>query len=134
MADSRYCCEEQKTPRTLILCENGDLITQQLSIMDICGADQTSASRKMTSTGKKRQGVMNKDDRTLEAIHGIVDTLSTSTKKHTPYRDAKITRLVCSKLNPNSNSYKYAFLRLDITDNASYDESCAIMEYYIKMC
>ena len=79
---------------------------------------------------------MGKEDRTLKAIHRVVDVLSsgsaTNGKRpapHVPYRDSKLTRLL-SRGFASDNSIALICLS---DSNGMYDETSVMLEFMTKV-
>eukprot|EP00978_Attheya_sp_CCMP212_P042119 scaffold251630_cov55-Attheya_sp.AAC.1 len=140
--------EEFARLHSLVTCHihlvhpNGDLVSFDIQVMDLCGPERPQPPTQLQnqSTPKTRKVVkkrnMGKEDRTLKAIHRVVDALSlgsaTNGKRSSrvPYRDSKLTRLLSRGLGGASDSIALICVS---DNNVMYDETSAMLEFMAKV-
>jgi len=116
--------------------DNGDVVSSQFQIMDLCGV--TRDNDVLKQKGTVRRGAIKREDKTLKAINRIIDKLSEMNdsmskkgkKVHVPYRDSKLTRLVKNGFSEPTSSHNIAVVGVS-TQN--YDECSAMLEKMAKI-
>ena len=83
--------------------ENGKIRSGKLNLVDLAGSERvgkTNATGQTFDEGKKI-------NLSLTALGGVIDALS-SNRKHIPYKDSKLTRLLADSLGGNTKTVMFA--------------------------
>lgn len=111
----------------------------EIHLLDLAGADRSGVGRAVVSGNpKKKPGEKNLEDKTLKAVHRVVDALAESPEyvfrdghsapRHVPYRDSKVTRLLMECLGGPG-----CCLALVCLDATSHDEAIAALEFAVRI-
>ncbi len=120
--------------------QNGDLETQNIQILDLCGVERASPTLKQkdkqvqrkSTTKTKNKISAGKEDRTTKALIRVVDSMVNKSSHH-PWRDSKITRLISKTFGRNSPfSLNIACICTSV-DDGMFDEASAMMEFMSKI-
>eukprot|EP00746_Dinoflagellata_sp_MGD_P135336 gnl/MRDRNA2_/MRDRNA2_69327_c0_seq1.p1 gnl/MRDRNA2_/MRDRNA2_69327_c0~~gnl/MRDRNA2_/MRDRNA2_69327_c0_seq1.p1 ORF type:complete len:716 (+),score=108.82 gnl/MRDRNA2_/MRDRNA2_69327_c0_seq1:77-2224(+) len=111
----------------------------EIHLLDLAGAERSGIGRAGTDgVPKKKPGEKSIEDKTLKAIHRVVDALAESPEyvfrdghsapRHIPYRDSKVTRLLMECLGGPG-----CCLALVCLDATSHDEALAALEFAVRI-
>ena len=101
--------------------ENGKIRSGKLHLVDLAGSERvgkTNATGQTFDEGKKI-------NLSLTALGGVIDALSTN-KKHIPYKDSKLTRLLADSLGGNTKTAMFANIS---PASYNYDETYGTLRY-----
>ena len=101
--------------------ENGKIRSGKLHLVDLAGSERvgkTNATGQTFDEGKKI-------NLSLTALGGVIDALSTN-KKHIPYKDSKLTRLLADSLGGNTKTAMFANVS---PASYNYDETYGTLRY-----
>ncbi len=101
--------------------ENGKIRSGKLHLVDLAGSERvgkTNATGQTFDEGKKI-------NLSLTALGGVIDALS-SNKKHIPYKDSKLTRLLADSLGGNTKTAMFANIS---PASYNYDETFGTLRY-----
>merc|ERR1712224_1012596 len=118
---------------------NGVERCAEVHLLDLAGAERSGVGRVVASGNlKKKPGEKSLEDKTLKAVHRIVDALAESpdyvfrdghsAPRHIPYRDSKVTRLLMECLGGPG-----CCLALICLDATSHDEALAALEFAVRI-
>ena len=101
--------------------ENGKIRTGKLNLVDLAGSERvgkTNATGQTFEEGKKI-------NLSLTALGSVIDALS-SNKKHIPYKDSKLTRLLADSLGGNTKTVMFANIS---PASYNYEETFGTLRY-----
>ena len=100
---------------------NGRIKSGKLNLVDLAGSERvgkTNATGKTFDEGKKI-------NLSLTALGSVIDALS-SNRKHIPYKDSKLTRLLADSLGGNTKTVMFANIS---PASYNYDETLGTLRY-----
>ena len=101
--------------------ENGKIRSGKLNLVDLAGSERvgkTNATGQTFDEGKKI-------NLSLTALGGVIDALS-SNRKHIPYKDSKLTRLLADSLGGNTKTVMFANIS---PASYNYEETFGTLRY-----
>ena len=101
--------------------ENGKIRSGKLNLVDLAGSERvgkTNATGQTFDEGKKI-------NLSLTALGGVIDALS-SNRKHIPYKDSKLTRLLADSLGGNTKTVMFANIS---PASYNYEETYGTLRY-----
>ena len=101
--------------------ENGKIRSGKLNLVDLAGSERvgkTNATGQTFEEGKKI-------NLSLTALGSVIDALS-SNKKHVPYKDSKLTRLLADSLGGNTKTVMFANIS---PASFNYEETYGTLRY-----
>ena len=101
--------------------ENGKIRSGKLNLVDLAGSERvgkTNATGQTFDEGKKI-------NLSLTALGSVIDALS-SNRKHIPYKDSKLTRLLADSLGGNTKTVMFANVS---PASYNYDETLGTLRY-----
>ena len=101
--------------------ENGRIKSGKLNLVDLAGSERvgkTNATGQTFDEGKKI-------NLSLTALGSVIDALS-SNRKHIPYKDSKLTRLLADSLGGNTKTVMFANIS---PASYNYDETLGTLRY-----
>eukprot|EP01090_Pellita_catalonica_P016677 TRINITY_DN4839_c0_g1_i1.p1 TRINITY_DN4839_c0_g1~~TRINITY_DN4839_c0_g1_i1.p1 ORF type:complete len:1135 (-),score=304.00 TRINITY_DN4839_c0_g1_i1:39-2981(-) len=80
--------------------EQGGKTSGKLYLVDLAGSEKVGKTGASGQTLQEAQGI----NKSLSALGNVINALTSSKKKHIPYRDSKLTRLLQQSLGGNSRT------------------------------